>query len=80
MTAINKPSTIEIEKLMQEITNLEYRDIAHEILVTAQTWKVGNITEDRFFYEIRRSIQAGINRRHLMDKPFPIQLRKNILI
>lgn len=70
MTAINKPSPDEIEDLMNKATDLEYRDIAHEILATAQSWKTNRITEDRFFYEIRRSVQAGINRRHLIRKSF----------
>ena len=70
MTAINKPSPDEIEDLMNKATDLEYRDIAHEILATAQSWKTNRITEDRFFYEIRRSIQAGISRRHLIRKSF----------
>ena len=50
MTAINKPSPDEIEDLMNKATDLEYRDIAHEILATAQSWKTNRITEDRFFY------------------------------
>lgn len=70
MTTINKPSTEKIEKLMNEVTDLEFRDIAHEILASAQTWKVGKINEDRFFYEMRKCIDARIKRRNLIRKSF----------
>jgi len=70
MTTTNKPSTDEIEDLMNEVTDLEYRDVAHEILASAQTWKSGKISNDRFFYEIRKSIDAGIKRRNLIRKSF----------
>ena len=70
MTAIDKPSTEEIEKLMNEATDLEYRDIAHEIMVAAKSWKSRRINEDRLFFEIRKSIAAGIKRRNLIRKSF----------
>ena len=58
-----KQSIDEIQRLMDEITDLGYRDIAAEIMEWAQKWKLENITDDRFSIEMQRCIDAGMKRR-----------------
>ena len=59
-------TTSEIEQLMDHLTDLEFRDIGYEIMEEAKKWKMNKINDDLFFYQIRKKISDGINRRNLI--------------